>query len=92
MKSFISMWIICSIVIMGMMCVDSEPKIFLKDMTNPKVFELAKKNDGMSFAGKVAVVALGPLALGMTAGVFIYQTMDNQYKLEQLIKESTNNK
>jgi hypothetical protein len=86
MKSFISMWIICSIIIAGMFCVDTNPKIFLKNITSPEILENVKTNKEMSFSQKLIVCSLGPLALGMIISMCFYQSEENYYKLEQQIK------
>jgi hypothetical protein len=90
MKSFISMWLICSIAIIGMMCVDANPKIFLKDITSPKIIGMVDKSNEMSFFGKLVVCAMGPLALGMCISMSFYQAEENYYKLEQQIKGNKN--
>lgn len=87
MKSFVNMWLICSLVVAGMFWVDAYPEMFLKGMTNPKIFETAKKNNDMAVLGKLTVISFGPLSLGAVINMIAYDNSEERYKLEQQIKK-----
>jgi hypothetical protein len=88
MKAFISLWLICSVIVCGIIIAgtgEENPTLKILKVTNPVIIE--EYNRAHSILGYPAAVALGPITIGILMQMSMIELREHHYRIEQKLEQ-----